>query len=164
MDRFYGWAEILSKPLSIEAIQSISDLLARYEYEPDENGIPIEKLPDLPKVSPLVLLDALTQREGPKEEEFQDTIAWKADILEAATLVAAGVINLDEEEIREYFPLVSEVDVWFLLMFTDLNKFWNRRGMRLTADDIREKWERGERIIPSKEALANMLRRSRGGT
>jgi hypothetical protein len=158
--RLFSWLEILKNPPSDFALHSIADLLASLEFEPDEHGIPQGNWPPVAKCNPLVLLGnwAASYRYGKGKAERSDTLAWQADVLEAATLVWAGV---DPADALELCPEASRFTIWWLLRHSDLEAFWNRPGVGNSADDIRERWERKEVIVDA-EKIGRWLRRLKG--
>jgi hypothetical protein len=162
--RWEAWMSVLKDNPSEHAINKIADLLARLGFEPDEYGRPHGDWPPIARINPLVLLDGLHESVETRDGMIvrQDTLAWKTDCLEAATLIWAGAID-SEEQIQEACPLASMGVVFELLTYSDLEAYWNRRGVGLTAADIREKWKRGERIVTN-ESLAGALKHAKGGT
>ena len=116
------------------------------------------------KENPLVFLDGLIASTSENEEFYKDTLKWKADLFEASTLVWAEALPMEEKSIQEIFPGVTINEVSVLLLLSDFEAYWNRRGVGLSKSDIKQKWENGERIIQSETHLADMLRRSKGGT
>jgi len=165
--RLLAWERVLRNNPSDHVINRIADLLARLGFEPDKHGIPSGDWPPITRTNPLVLLDswAVSYRYLTDESKSgrYDTLAWKEDVLEAATLVWAGIIEFEEEQIQQVCPLAAEFEVLYLLNHSDLEAYWKRRGVGMTAADIREKWEQGERIVPS-GTLSDSLRRAKGGT
>ena len=155
--RYSAWKNVLTRGLTPEAIHQISDLLSRLDFEPDEIGIPVGNWPPAFRVDTLVLLDALLGSKS-DDEPWRDTLEWKADVLEAATLVWAGAIEKDENQFREACPLARFQDVALLLEYSDLDSFWRKPGRGKTKEDIREYWKRGERIV-DQESLRKKLKR-----
>jgi hypothetical protein len=145
-----AWMKKLSN-LTEDSIMRVADLLARSGYDPNGSN----EIPPITKTSPLAVLDGLKRRIGPGNE-YQDTLEWKAQILMAAILVYADVIDLDEDQIREIYPLVSMPDVWNLLNFSDIEAFCMRRSLH-TKDDIRKKFDQEGSWI-NKYVLRDMLK------
>jgi hypothetical protein len=143
-ERAKAWLEVLLGDPSEHTLRQIADILARLGFEPDEYGEPQGPRPLVTETNPLVLLDGFKSI-GRRSGEYQqaDTLRWKADVLEVATLVWAGVA-LSDDEVREIWPDVLYSDVWFLLNYSDLATFWNRPGVGKKAADIRAEYERGE--------------------
>lgn len=187
--RRLAWEKLLSSNFSEDVIKNLAKTLAALELEPDENGLPIGKnIPEL-KQDPLSLLDGLvciildstlsneytitvpeysyTLVGFGRTHKILDTITWKADILEAATLIWAGII--DVAEIPDIYLYDSDETNLFLTTVLcvvgscDLERFWKRPGMGKSASDVKEMWERCERIVEP-ERLSDWLRKSRGGT
>jgi len=159
LHRLATWQQVLEQP-SKRALMRIADLLARLEYEPDEHGMPAGDWPPIMRMDPLVWLDSLKEV---VDQQSKTTLAWKADVLEAATLVWAGVIGLDDDQIRKARCLsASAGDVLMMLAFTDLETFWNRPGVGLAKEDIRKRWQEGETLVDQWK-LADWLRKARGG-
>lgn len=162
-ERYLAWKNALSRGLSELAINKIADLLARLGFEPNEHGVPCGDWPLITETNPLVILDGFRESIGARPEGVsseQNTLEWKADVLQAATLIWAGAITPDE--IAEFCPRATMGDVFILLQYSDLKAFWGRPGVGKTAQGIRAEWERGEFYI-DKTALADMLRRAKGG-
>jgi hypothetical protein len=163
------WKEILSSPTKA-TINEISDLLARLDYEPDENGIPIGDIPPITKTNPLVILDGIAESKFIDKSgtgKSKSTLDWKAELLELATLIWAGVYDLEEdaEEIQAHYPLVgkNKLEVHYLLITCDVESYWKGPGKGKSKADIKRAWEAGEEIMTGPK-LADALRRSRGGT
>jgi len=164
--RCLAWRKILRNNPSERALDKIADLLARLGFEPNELGIPRGDWPSITKTDPRVLLDAMSESIGKRPGDWgdrQNTLAWRADVLEAATLVWAGAIELDEKQVQDICPRALVGEVLMFLEYCDLETFWKRSGVGRTASDIREMWERGERVV-DRDSLADMLRRAKGGT
>ena len=159
--RYSAWKKILFEDPSDHILNSIADLLARLGYEPDEQGFP-SGMPPVSKTNPLVILDA-TAEAIQVGGHRQKSLAWKADVLKAATLVWAEAIEFTEDKIQEACPLASWWDVSSLLLTSDMEKFWNRRGVGLSKEAIKRKWLAEEFDIDQR-SLADMLRRAKGGT
>ena len=162
-NRLEAWRKILANPPQ-DVRERIADLLARLGYMPDLWGFPVGKWPELPKCHPLAILDGLTAYEG---DNVHDTLAWKANVLEVASLLWAGAIRLDELETEypDYASLGISGDAIAIsvVMDSDLKSFWGRPGVGLLAEDIRAKWQSGKRLV-NQFTLADMLRHFKGGT
>jgi hypothetical protein len=151
--RASAWYRILRDDPPVAALAGIADLLARLGYEPDEHGRPVGDCPRMANSGTRAYLDSLTE----------NTLEYRADNLEAAILVWAGIIELNQEEIEEACPEALVPEVFHILQTTNLDSFMNRRGYSKTRQEIREMWARGERIVTT-DSVADMLRRARGGT
>lgn len=148
-----AWRRVLFDNPSRLVMQTIADLLARLGYEPDEKGLPIGNWPPVSKMDTRVYLDSLVE----------NTLEYRADNLEAAMLVWAGVIELTQEQIQEACPQAIVPEVAHLLEMTGFDAFMCRRGYARKQADIRQAWESGERVM-DREKLRNMLKRYKGST
>lgn len=159
--RLAAWEEELKKPLNKDKRNRISDLLARLGFEPDEEGFPSGNWPTITNTDPRVYLDSLASRVsvGKDHEYVDETMEWKEDILIATSLIWAGVISYDEQQIADVAPLATPNDVMELMTFCDLDGFFNRPGFNKTPADIKKDWEE-KRGIFRPNNLAHMLRRA----
>lgn len=154
------WERILEDPSS-EARAQIAHLLAALEFNPDEDGRPQGALPSWPRVSPLawVNFQPSSAWAGPGTPRYE-TLEWKADVFRAATLVWAGVIELQQEAIYEVSPLANVVDVNWMLQMTDIEAHWRRRGK--SRADIRTRWENGDSIVDMESLRVALARNKKG--
>jgi hypothetical protein len=164
-ERRKAWLALLSDNPSASVVASVSDLLARLGFTPDAEGYPLgewSEWPVLPKQDTLVFLDALA--EGVHSNDIRETtLQWKADMLSVASLIWAGVITEENDDVRLVYPRCTWMEALMLARTTDLDSFWGRRGVGKTKADIRAMWESAEPIMDERR-LQDSLRRARGGT
>lgn len=159
-----AWKDVLQSNPPEDVLDTVAYTLARLGFQPDERGMPIGELPPVPPINPLAILDSIGSSSYQRPEgsvDVRDTLEWKANILEAATLIWAEAEKA--EGIPEVYPILPPEPMWVreILLYSDLEKFWLRPGVGLTAGDIRKKWDRGDRIV-TKESLGDMLRKAKG--
>lgn len=165
LDLFYErrqrWVDALQNTPVEYWVFDVAEALARFNLEPNEWARPIGELPPIVNASPLVYLNRLIRSliwQADGSVKTFDTLEWKADILKAASLVWAGVIDFEDDQIKEVAPLADKGTVMSLLAASDLERFWNRRGVGMTKTDIAAKHINGEDIVDT-EQLRDWLRK-----
>lgn len=143
---------------------TLIDILAGLGLEPDEFGRPVGEIPVPVTTSPLVLLNQIISSAEKYEDgdgyDVQETLAWKAACLKAASLVWAGAIQFDE--VKEAIPLAHTGIVEKLLTYGDLEAFWHGSGpATMTKEDIQAAWKNDVEFM-DKDRLAQALRRRKG--
>jgi len=120
--------------------------------------------PNTGTIHPLVFLDSLA--EVVTGQKSDTTLAYKLELINAASLVWAEALDNMEEELADLHELsdssTSELRtpiVSWMLIFCDMEKQWGGRGKK-SAKRLKADWKESQRLpIPSTRALQKMTMR-----